>query len=133
MICYLLRRKSDMQKHLRIALIAGAFLFLPLGYALGQTQGEGKSKTEIALEQKIAKSTKIDVKQELHSRSFTQQKDGQTFTCMPPVDGINELPLFITAGYCQRLCGNDTPIYSPNWGNGQSMCHCSVKNKTYIY
>ena len=123
-----------MKKHLRIALIAGAFLFLPLGYALGQTQGEGKSKTEQTLEQKVAKSTQIDLNQQISSRSFTQQKDGQTFTCMPPVEVVNAVPLFMTAGYCSRLCSNDTSVYVANWGGtGQSLCYCSVKNKTYIY
>lgn len=121
------------KKYLAIALTAGALLCIPFSYALGQTQGEEKSKTEQSIEQKVAKSTKIDLNQQITSRSFKQQKDGQTFTCLPPVEG-GELPLFMTAGYCQNLCGNDTPVYVANWqGSGQSLCYCSVKNRTYIY
>ena len=123
-----------MQTRLRIVLVAAAFLCIPFSYALGQTQGEEKGKSEQSIEQKVAKSTQIDIKQQFESRSFKQAKDGQTFTCLPPVEGVVEMPLFMTAGYCQRLCGNDTPVYVGNWqGSGQSLCYCSVKNRTWIY
>jgi hypothetical protein len=129
-----------MHKHLRIAIIATALLFLPLGYALGQTQDgdaqDGETKTasaEPTIEQRVAKSTQVDLQQVISAQSYTQKQNGLTYTCSPPIEG-GPLPLFMTYGYCQRLCGNDDPVYVQNWGgSGRSLCHCSVKNKTYIY
>jgi hypothetical protein len=126
---------TTMFKHLRIALVAGALLFLPLGYAIGQTQdGETVAKTaEPTLEQRVAKSTQVDLSQVIQAQSYTQKQNGLTYTCTPPIEG-GPLPLFMTAAYCQRLCGNDDPVYVQNWGgSGRSLCYCSVKNKTYIY